>query len=124
MPSERREPPNREKSSWFGQTAAPNELIAFVFVNALDVFATYWLLAHGGYRESNPIALFFINHWGIRGMVYFKFGVVAFVCVLAHIVGMANPRLASRFLIFGTLLVAGVVVYSLVLYLRHHGGVL
>ncbi len=111
-------------SNWLGHTAAPDELTMFVLVNALDVFMTYWMLANGGFTESNPVALFFIHRWGIRGMVYFKFSVVAFVCVLAHIVGMHNPQLASRFLIFGSLIVGGVVVYSLTMYLRLHGGLL
>lgn len=104
---------------WLGPTAAQDELVLFVFVNALDVFMTYWLLMQEGFTESNPIALYFIHHWGIKGMIYFKFSVIAFVCVLAHIIGIYKPETASRMLNVGTLIVAGVVVYSFTLYLRH-----
>ena len=107
---------------WLGPTAAPDELVLFIFVNALDVFMTYWMLAHGGFTESNPIALYFIHRWGIRGMVYFKFSVVAFVSLIAHIVGIYNPQLAVRFLRLGIVIVIAVVIYSFALYLRHNGG--
>lgn len=106
-------------SGWFGPMAAQDELVLFVLVNALDVFMTYWLLQHEGFTESNPVALFFIHRWGPKGMIYFKFGMVAFVCVIAHIVGQQRPELASKFLTLGTLIVGGVVVYSAMLYFRH-----
>ena len=97
---------------------ARDELVWFILVNALDVFMTYWMLQHGGFRESNPVAEFFLYRWGHRGLIYFKFGIVAFVCVIAHIVGQRQPVLASRMLKVGTLIVFCVVVYSFLLYSR------
>lgn len=107
------------RPQWLGPMEAQGELLFFVFVNALDVFMTYLLLQHGSFTESNPVAVFFIHHWGVKGMIYFKFAMVAFVCILAHIVGQYQPDLASRFLVLASLIVGGVVVYSILLYLRH-----
>ena len=91
----------------------------FLMVSALDVFMTYFLIRQPGFTEGNPIPAFFLNHWGIKGMVYFKFGMVAFVCVIAQIIARTRPAVGSRLLQFATVVVGGVVVYSLVLYLRH-----
>lgn len=106
--------------------AAQDELVLFIFVNALDVFMTYWMLAsgnfgHGHFVEANPIANWFLSGWGPKGIIYFKFSMVAFVCVIAHIVGQYRPELAARMLKLGSLIVAAVVVYSLMLYLQHAG---
>ncbi len=47
----------------------------------------------GNFYESNPVARYFLNHWGVKGLIYFKMAVVAFVCVIAQIV--ATRREAS-----------------------------
>lgn len=109
------------RPNWLGPMVAQDELTLFVLVNAADVFMTYLLLQHGGFTESNPVALYFIHRWGNKGMVYFKFTVVAFVCLIAHIVGQYRPRLAARFLSLGTMIVGCVVVYSIILFVRHGG---
>jgi hypothetical protein len=114
--------PRSKRPNWFGPMHAQNELTIFILVNALDVFMTYWMLQVGGFTESNPVALWFIHRWGVKGMIYFKFAVVALVCVIAHIVSQYKPPLAKNMLTFGTLIVAAVVVYSVVLYSRHGGG--
>lgn len=99
--------------------ATQDELVLFVLVNALDVGMTAWMLHHGGFTEGNPVALAVIHRWGLKGMVYYKFAVVAVVCTIAHIVAQSRPQLASRMLVFGTLIVGGVVAYSVALFLRH-----
>ncbi len=97
---------------------AERELKAFIFVSALDIFATYVLLRIGGFTESNPIAAFFLFRWGIKGLVFFKLGMVAFVCILAHIISLQRPQTALRLLQFATLVVGGVVLYSVYLFLK------
>lgn len=93
----------------------------FVLVSALDVLMTYILLSQGGGRfvEANPVARYFIHGWGPRGMVYFKFATVAFVCVLAQIIARHQPRAARGLLLGATFLVAVVVIYSFSLLIRH-----
>jgi len=79
---------------------------------------TYILLRTGYFRESNPIADFFIRHWGSKGMIYFKLSMTAFVCVLAQIIALKKQKSAEFVLKAGTLIVAVVVIYSLTLLIR------
>ena len=109
-----------------GHLKFETEISWFVLVSALDVFMTYLILrfsAEGATRatliEGNPIARWVIHQWGNTGMVFFKFSMVAVVVVIAEVVGNANPRLARLLLLTGTLVVGGVVFYSLLLLIRN-----
>lgn len=99
---------------------AERELLWFVLVSALDIFATYILLRQGDqFSESNPIARYFLDRWGIKGLIYFKMGMVAFICTVAHVISLKRPEWAQRVLQLATVVVAAVVVYSVMLLLRH-----
>lgn len=96
------------------------ETRAFIVVNVLDIVMTWRLLTTGDhFYESNPVANFFLQAWGPKGMVYFKLGVVALVCVIVQIVNQRRPDRARMILTLGTLIVGCVVIYSLVLLIRH-----
>lgn len=97
---------------------AERELMAFIFVSALDIFATYILLRIGGFTESNPVAAFFLFRWGVKGLVYFKLTMVACVCIIAHVISLQRPQTALRLLQFATLVVGGVVLYSVYLFVK------
>ena len=102
-----RELPLETETSWF------------ILVSLLDVLMTWFLLSQGGrFYESNPVARWFIYGWGVKGMVYFKFGMVAFICVITQIIALKRPETAKGILYLGTTVVAGVVIYSLTLALR------
>jgi hypothetical protein len=119
------DPPRRAKPFPFSALVRPaacqQEMLRFVLVSTLDVFMTYVLLRQPGgqFVESNPIARFFIYGWGVKGMVGFKLSMTALVCVISQIVAGPRPRVAKGLLNGATLVVAGVVVYSLVLMLKH-----
>ncbi len=108
-------------ASLFGAAAYQQEMLRFVMVSTLDVFMTYVLLRQPGgqFVESNPIARFFIYGWGVKGMVWFKLAMTALVCVLSQIVARPRPLVAKWLLNGATVVVAGVVIYSLALLLRH-----
>lgn len=91
------------------------ETAAFILANVLDVFVTYLLLYGGRHVEANPIARYFVDGWGIKGMILYKLANVAVVCVIAQIIARASVKLARRLLIGLTLIVAAVVAYSLAL---------
>jgi len=95
-----------------------HETSLYLLVSALDLFMTYLLLRTGKAVEANPIARFFLHGWGIRGMIYFKFALAAFVCLLVQGIALKKPRTAQRVLQLAIFVVGVVVVYSLVLYLR------
>jgi hypothetical protein len=104
------------------------ETALFVLASALDVFMTYILLRyqgdHGGttrFYESNPIAHSFFLQWGVPGLVGFKFAMVAFVALITQLIAHSQVASARRVLNFGTIVLVGVVLYSLALYMRNSG---
>lgn len=120
MPRKKQSPENKSdlKRLLIGQLPLERETTIFILVSMLDVFMTYILLRTGHFRESNPIADFFIRHWGSKGMIYFKLSMTAFVCVLAQIIALKKQQSAEFVLKAGTLIVAVVVIYSLTLLIR------
>ncbi len=114
-------PPN----GWFHHIAQrqlplETETTVFILVNILDFFVTYWLLMSGGFRESNPIANWFLEGWGVtKGMLLYKLSLVTVVCLISQIVYPHRPRTARLLLIGGTLVAGYVVIHGLRLYLTH-----
>lgn len=107
------------------------ESALFLIVNVLDVLMTYILIDDVGgvtgramFYESNPVARFFLQHGAnpgvldFRAIVYFKFANVAFVEIIAYVIARRRIEIARRVLEFGTLIVALVVIYSMVLLMR------
>ena len=92
-----------------------DETTAFIFINVLDIFMTYVLLRFGGI-EANPIARYFFHKFGFNGMIFFKLAIVLAVCVVAQIVAQRSMQKARSLLIFGSVLVGAVVVYSVWLF--------
>ena len=96
-----------------------SETTAFLLVSFLDILCTYLLLASGRFRESNAVADWFIAGWGVKGMVYFKMALAAFVCTLAQVIAAKRPRTGRFVLLLGVAVTGAVVVYSVTLALRH-----
>ena len=95
----------------------------FAVLNLFDVVTTYLLLRrNSGYFESNPIARWFYHGWGFEGMVWFKVAMVLFVVTVAQLAAHKDERLARSLLVFGSVAVGGVFVYSFWLG-THHAGI-
>jgi hypothetical protein len=114
-----RETPAAAGSIWGGHLPLESETTWFILLSALDVFVTYLLVRDGRFVEGNPIARYFLNHWGVPGMVYFKFALVAVVVVIVQVIARRRPTVARRLVWFAILVVFGVVCYSLALFARH-----
>ncbi|MBT4863707.1 MAG: hypothetical protein HON53_01120 [Planctomycetaceae bacterium] len=99
-------------------THLSGEVLLFLCFSIADVVLTFKLLHHGGHVESNPVAKFFIDSWGPKGMVYFKFVMVAFVFLIVQIIAHKRVETARKLLSFAILAVGAVVAYSAVLYMR------
>ena len=82
-------------------------------------------LFHRLFRKQLPLesetTLFFLDHWGRKGFVGFKFACVAVVCIIAQIVATQKPHLARLILLVGITVVSFVVIYSLTLWMRANG---
>ena len=100
----------------------PQETLILVVVSALDVIMTYYLLNRdeGGFTESNPIAKYFLDRWGMAGMAYFKASMTLLVCTITQIVARKNSVLAQQVLGLATLIIVAVVIYSVRLHFQHH----
>ncbi len=99
------------------------ETSVFILANMLDFFATYCLLTIGGFHESNPIARWFLDGWGpVKGLLMYKLTLVTTVCLITQLIYLERPKVARGILIFGSIGVFCVVIYSVMLYLRHGAG--
>ena len=108
-----------ETRSIFGRNLPlERETAWFILVSVLDILMTYKLLAGGKIQEANPIARYFINRWGAKGMIFFKMGMVAFITVLAQVIATRNRTAARWVLFFGIAVVSIVVFYSVLLLIR------
>ncbi len=101
------------------------ETSLFILVSALDALMTYVLLRHSAegrtsylITEGNAIARYFLYHWGVKGLVTFKFILVAVVTVLAQLIAIRREDIARWILNIGTIVASFVVVYSLWLLFR------
>jgi hypothetical protein len=114
-----------DRSIWYmlfrRQLPLEAETTRFIFVSVLDFVLTYLLIRQSGFTEGNPIARYFLYGWGVRGMLYFKMAMVAFIAVLVQIIAAYRPETAHRLMNLATLVVTGVVLYSTTLLLRSYG---
>lgn len=130
MPS-RKPPPGtvwQDVKRLAGALRHEHEISLFILVSLFDILMTWILLSRpkdaGGvyFNESNPVAQFFLHHWGLKGMIYFKFFMVGFVCAIAEIVAHYRPRTGKFILQLGIVVVSVVVIYSLTLLLQAEQG--
>ncbi|MEM9410912.1 MAG: DUF5658 family protein [Planctomycetota bacterium] len=111
-----------ELSFWSQSLPLETETCFFILANALDVVMTFLLLDRGPeFHESNFLANFILVRYGFRGMVYFKFALVAFVVVIAQIIARTQQTTARWLLNVGTLIVGSVVIYSCYLWVQYSG---
>ncbi|MGE0376477.1 MAG: DUF5658 family protein [Planctomycetaceae bacterium] len=112
----------------FGPIRLPQETLWFVMVNVLDYFMTYIVLYYSHLEdsplrqrlvESNPLAAYFIDRWGLeKGLLGFKLGLVAAICLMSQRIALRQPRTARWVLNMGTLVTTAVVLYSVSLRVR------
>jgi hypothetical protein len=104
--------------SWRGLLEFEKSL--FVAANLLDVVMTLLLLETGAFCESNPIADFFLEGWGILGMAGYKLVLVGLVLLIANVVAIWRIETSRKLLNFGSLTIGAVVTYSMILLLNFH----
>jgi hypothetical protein len=110
-----------DQSAWAPPTHAGRllfelETLRFILVSALDLMMTSLLLRQPHFTEANPVALVFLDHWGLAGMVWFKLMMVTCVVALTQTIARHRPETARRLLDFATFLCAAVVVYGVLLF--------
>jgi hypothetical protein len=106
--------------------AFEHETSMFLLVNLVDFFMTYRMLMQRsedsvGFVESNPVARYFLDHWGVKGLLWFKLGIVLLIVFITILIADKRPGTARGLLLAGTVTTAAVVLYSLWLLARHTG---
>ncbi len=94
------------------------EVWLFAVLSAADIALTYVLIGHFGHAEGNPVARYFVEGWGLKGMIWFKLGLVSVILGVCHFIRPSRPRTARLIVQFGLTAAAFVVAYSVVLLLR------
>ncbi len=105
-------------ASWRGLLEFEKSL--FVAANLMDVVMTLLLLKTGAFCESNPIADFFLDGWGMLGMAGYKLVLVGLVLLIANVVAIWRIETSRKLLNFGSLTIGAVVTYSMILLLNFH----
>jgi hypothetical protein len=95
-------------------------LLLFAAFSLADFALTWALLerAPGCAHEINPIASWWLAHFGMPGLAGFKGSMVVIVAALALCVARYRPQAARRIVVFGCCTLLAVVLYSGVLVYR------
>jgi hypothetical protein len=105
---------SRSLRAFLRQSATHQDLcVWFVFLSPLDVMLT-WIVLHWGGSEVNTLANWIIDRWDILGLVAFKFGVVALVICMIHVVARLSTSAARHLAEWAVALATVPVVLSLV----------
>jgi len=94
------------------------ELWLLLVCSVADIVLTFVLIGSHGHVEANPVARYFVYGWGLKGMIWFKAGLVSVIVAAAHLIARERPRLARRILQFALGATSGVVIWSVLLLLR------
>ncbi|MFL5340889.1 MAG: DUF5658 family protein [Gemmataceae bacterium] len=86
--------------------------LLFIVLSALDFTLTWLLLRRGSAAEANPVAAWWLTHFGWLGLGAFKAATVVTFVVLVGVVARRRPALSRRMVAFACAAVAIVVVYS------------
>ena len=87
----------RKRIGWFSVPAMlyPSAYKWFVFISAVDVVLTWFILLLGG-TEVNVIADAVIGYAGLKGILIYKFCLVILVVVLCEVIGRRRPRVGRN----------------------------
>lgn len=96
----------------------PNGYVWFVLVSALDIMLT-WVVLHAGGREANALAERVIFHFGLPGLVAYKFVLVIVVVAICEFVGRRKRETARKLLSVGIMITCMPVVLALALLKLH-----
>jgi len=99
------------------QLPLQSETSYFILINVLDIISTNALLRSHAI-EANPLANYFLKHWGFPGMIAFKLGLVAGVCLVTQMIAVYNLKRAKQVLTIGCGIVGLVVAYSAIMLIR------
>ena len=90
------------------------KLMLFVCLSLVDLVLTWHLLSHGDGQvyEGNPLARWWLAHYGWQGLTLFKVALALLVVGLTLVIAQKRPRAAGRVLVLSCGILLAVVLYS------------
>lgn len=82
----------------------PDCYVWYVFVSALDIMLTTFVLKHLGMKEANTFAQWSINQFGTWGLIGLKFLSVALVIMICEYIGRRERPRGRRLAIIAIIL--------------------
>jgi hypothetical protein len=112
--SRRNEAPTHHRRPRTSAVFPLRKLVLFALLNATDFGLTWYLLRAGGGEvyESNPVAAWWLGHYGWLGLAGFKAATMALAAGLGVLVFVRRPQVGHRLLGFSCAALAAVVLYS------------
>lgn len=103
-----------EREGWHRRSVLlESEVSWLLLLSVMDIFCTWTLLQRGPhFVESNPVAAWFFHRFNVRGLVAYKFLLIAAVVVIAELVERVKPGRGRFVLRIGIIGAAAVVLYS------------
>lgn len=81
----------------------PSAYLWFILLSSIDIMMTWLILALGG-QELNVLAQAVIQHFGLVGMILFKFALVLFVIIMCEIIGRKEHPTAKKLILISIII--------------------
>ena len=99
----------------------PNTYVWLLLLSSMDIMLTWVILLFGG-AEVNPIARWIIDHYGLPGMIIYKFALIVFFISICEIVGTLRDSTGWLLSKFSVLIACVPVCWAMYLLARHNIG--
>jgi hypothetical protein len=94
------------------------EYLGFLLLNLFDLFVTGYIFRHSG-QEANGIALWVLNHFGLRGFAVFKFLMVVFIIAVCEIISLKDIKRARAVIVGACVLYVCVIFWEAALIFQY-----
>ena len=99
----------------------PNSYAWLLLLSSMDIMLTWVILLFGG-AEVNPLARWIIDHYGLTGMIIYKFALIVFFICICEVVGTLRDSTGWLLSKFSVLVACVPVVWAMYLLARHNIG--
>ena len=99
----------------------PNSYAWLLLLSSMDIMLTWVILLFGG-SEVNPLARQIIDHFGLPGMIIYKFALIVFFITICEIVGTLRDSTGWLLSKFSVMIACVPVVWAMYLLARHNIG--
>jgi len=99
----------------------PNAYAWLLLLSSMDIMLTWVILLFGG-SELNPLADQIIDHFGLTGMIIYKFGLIVFFITICEIVGTLRDSTGWLLSRLSVMIACVPVFWAMYLLARHNIG--